>query len=239
MRDSMRRTATKTVVLFFAPSVGILRDHDSRQMIAFHLCLPLGDAWVSAARLTDAQEIGRARRKPPGPRVNLFLKRSPSRSYSFGKRNRYRDLSGFQASLKIGARIFQARRRLEVCAGQDRETLREKDAASLEIRLCGPRSIGIRYLEEIDLRQCALEFGRRFLLWELDDRDIEASSKNAGRCWKCHQETDQDRAHVRNCLRPALKSNRNVVQCILTGGRRTVNISPASSGCRAERLPAR
>ena len=80
---------------------------------------------------------------------------------------------------------------------RDREALREKDGASLEIRLSGPRSIGIRHLEEIDLRQCALELGRLFFLWELDDRDVEASSKNAGRYWKCHQETDQDHAHGR------------------------------------------
>ena len=68
-------------------SVGVLRDHDSSQLIAFHLRLPLGDAWVSAAGLTDTQEVGRARRKRSGSCVNLFLKGSPSRSYSFGERN--------------------------------------------------------------------------------------------------------------------------------------------------------
>jgi hypothetical protein len=47
----------------------------------------------------------------------------------------------------------------------------------------------------------ALAFFKRVVVWKFAPGK---TSKNAGRCWKSHQETDQDRAHVREiaCARP-------------------------------------
>lgn len=188
--SSNRRTTTATLrgeglgreIDYYVYTIlrSILRDDNGGLIIALHLRLSLDDARKPAANLPDAKNTRRTGGKGSRTAVDLLLERSQAGLNSLHQRDRNRDAARSKLTLDFGACVLQSRSGREPGTGRSRKALREEHVSPLEIGLGSPSPIGVRYFEKVHFRQSAVEFGRRFLLGKLDNRDIEAPGNKGG-----------------------------------------------------------